>query len=201
MHPGETQEIQAIACQQILYADSSVFSVQWTDIAKCTLENITIEQVLSSYLEDVRRLTGGIISVKTQAGSICFELKGIRAQLLCFEGPHFFTDGGESTARLLIKGGLLVQPGQCRRGQLEFSLTPIDERLTRLSLRLSDYCPLLLGGPSPPVWRKWFYQMTQSFIHRLVTISFIKRFYRKVGGRNACTVSIHSGKLQSARVD
>jgi hypothetical protein len=85
---------------------------------------------------------------------------------------------------LRICGGLLVQKRQCDRGELR--LTAAHETSgTRVSLRLSDYCPLILGSPSPSKTRYWLYRLTQAAIHRLVTVRFLILLYRDYAGAYA----------------
>jgi hypothetical protein len=56
----------------------------------------------------------------------------------------------------------------------------------RIGLRLSDYCPLLLGSRTPSLLHKWFYRLTQAAIHKIVTVRFLVRLYRERAGKNAC---------------
>jgi hypothetical protein len=77
-----------------------------------------------------------------------------------------------------------VQPRQCDRGELLFDVAPVGSG-AKVSLQLSDYCPLLLGSPSPSVIRRWLYRLTQAAIHRLVTVRFLVLLYRDLAGVSA----------------
>jgi hypothetical protein len=53
---------------------------------------------------------------------------------------------------------------------------------SRVTVKLSDFCPLILGSNRPSLWRKWLYRLTQAYIHKIVTIRFLAMVYRKVTG-------------------
>jgi hypothetical protein len=91
---------------------------------------------------------------------------------------------GHASATLRICGGLLVQARQCDRGELRFGVEPTPDGV-RASLQLSDFCPLILGGSSPSILRRWLYQFTQAAIHRLVTVRFLALLYRDLAGSSA----------------
>jgi hypothetical protein len=55
----------------------------------------------------------------------------------------------------------------------------------KVSLQLSDYCPLILGSSSPSNVRCWLYRLTQAAIHRQVTIRFLMLLYRDLAGSSA----------------
>ncbi|GFO57585.1 hypothetical protein GMSM_45920 [Geomonas sp. Red276] len=50
-------------------------------------------------------------------------------------------------------------------------------------MKLSDYCPLLLGSNKPSLWRKWLYRFTQAYIHKIVTVRFLAMVYRSTTGK------------------
>jgi hypothetical protein len=75
-----------------------------------------------------------------------------------------------------------VQRDQCDRGELAFRCEPLPNDAVRVILRLSDYCPLLLGSQRPSIVRRWLYRLTQAALHRLVTIRFLALLYRELGG-------------------
>lgn len=171
-----------IACQQVLQKDSSVFSIQWTDLPLSLANEITPQRLLEVYLRDIRRMTCGLIQPKVAADGISFQLFG-RLPLLCFLSPE---QEGDWLA-LRICGGLLVQRDQCDRGELAFNCEPLPDDRVRVTLRLSDYCPLLLGSQRPSIVRRWLYRLTQATLHRLVTIRFLAKLYRDLGG-DACRI-------------
>jgi len=82
---------------------------------------------------------------------------------------------------LRICGGLLVQPGQRDRSEYRFGLEPLPEGV-RVSLRLSEFRPLILGSRPPSRVRFWLYRLTQAAIHRLVTVRFLILLYRELTG-------------------
>jgi len=67
-----------------------------------------------------------------------------------------------------------------------------------VTLRLSDYCPLLLGSQRPSGIRRWLYRLTQATLHRLVTIRFLALLYRQLGGAarrvESVPVQVRAGK-------
>lgn len=166
-----------IACQQVLLEDSSVFSIQWTDLPGMLASGMTPQRLLEAYLGAIKRMTWGLIQPNVAADGISFQLFGC-LPLLCFLRPE--PEGGWLSLR--ICGGLLVQRDQCDRGELAFNCQPLPDGQIRVTLRLSDYCPLLLGSPRPSVVRRWLYRMTQATLHRLVTVRFLARLYRELGG-------------------
>lgn len=166
-----------IACQQVLQEDSSVFSIQWTDLSVELAGELTPSRLLERYLSAIRRMTWGLIRPTVTAAGISFGLFG-RFSLLCFHKPE---PEGDWLA-LRICGGLLVQRDQCERGELAFRCEPLPDGPVRVTLRLSDYCPLLLGSQRPSVVRRWLYRLTQAALHRLVTVRFLALLYRELGG-------------------
>lgn len=179
-----------IACQQILQEDSSVFSMQQLDLPATLASGLTVEVLFARYLRHIRRFTLGLIRPTQQEGQVHFRLLGTRLSLLVFDGPSASTQGTEHSLTLAICGGLLVQPQSCDRGELVFSCEAQAERL-RLTLRLADYCPLLLGSQQPSLWRKGLYRFTQAAIHKTVTRRFFARLYRERAGKGACCRIVH----------
>lgn len=174
-----------IGCQQVLLQDAAVFSMQQMDLPLSLAEDMGPEQLYELYLAHIRRFTLGIIRPTPVKGQVMFRLAGTRMSLLSFSGPMTaHTETGHSLS-LAICGGLLVQPRSCDRGELVFSCEPRKDCL-RLTLRLSDYCPLLLGSSSPSWWRKGLYRFTQATIHKAVTVRFFQRLYRTRAGKQAC---------------
>lgn len=166
-----------IACQQVLVEDNSVFSIQWTDLPAELAGELTPTYLLERYLDAIRRMTRGLIQPWVTDDGVVFRLLG-RLPLLCFLRPE---PEGDWLA-LRICGGLLVQRDQCDRGELAFHCAPLPDGPVRVTLRLSDYCPLLLGSQRPSIVRRWLYRLTQATLHRLVTIRFLALLYRELGG-------------------
>lgn len=184
---------QEIACQQVLVEDSSVFSVQWSLFPHSIADTLIPENLLTRYLDYVRKCTCSIIRPCLVNGGIEFRLLGTTRSLISFLAPRLSDD----VLTLHICGGLLVQPRQCARGELRFGIERLPEGV-RVSLQLSDFCPLILGGPSPSHIRYWLYRLTQATIHRLVTVRFLKLLYRDLAGATAAVrvvnVSVRDGR-------
>lgn len=191
-----TRPAQQIACQQVLQQDNSVFSIQWTDLPP-GLPLLSCEELLHQYLHDVTRLTGGLVRPLTSAQGVAFCLAG-RLPLISFLPPVSVTTDEGAGLALRICGGWLVQPAQCERGELLLLTAPLPDGGQRITLRLADYCPLLLGSSRPSWLRRWLYRLTQATIHRLVTIRFLARLYRSLGGPAACVravqVTVRAGR-------
>jgi hypothetical protein len=174
------QDNQQIACQQVLVEDAYVFSVQWSTFPVQIAADLTPPRLLERYLAYIRRTTCAVIQPHSAETGIEFRLLGSCLSLISFLPP----EEGMQCVTLRICGGLLVQPRQCHRGELRFSVEPNPEG-TKVSLQLSDYCPLILGNTAPSPLRRWLYRLTQAAIHRLVTIRFLMILYRELAGSSA----------------
>jgi hypothetical protein len=186
-----------IACQQILLQDSSVYSIQWLVIPAPHADGVTAAFLLDRYLSHIRKYTHSIIRSETTAGGIEFRLCGSAASILSFAPPEFSAATGSTAVQLCIAGGMLVQADECNRGKLSL----LAERVAgdiRITIQLSDYCPLLLGSQKPSRLRKLFYRLTQAYIHKVVTIKFLARLYRELAGEEICVrvkkVTVHEGE-------
>jgi hypothetical protein len=180
-NPPDTTPPVAIACQQILQEDASVFSIQWLDLPQSLAKGLTPQLLLEKYLDHIRRFTVTLIRPTHHEGTVDFRLWRSRYSLLCFD----ISEPDVTSLALRINGGLLVQPAYCRQGELTFSCEPRNDSV-RIGLSLSDYCPLLLGSRTPSLIHKWFYRLTQAAIHKIVTVRFLIRLYRERAGRKAC---------------
>jgi hypothetical protein len=184
---------QEIACQQVLVEDSSVFSVQWSLFPARIADGLTARHLLNRYLAHIRHSTLSTIRPCESASGIELRLLGSSLSLISFLPPE--AEDGSVTLR--ICGGLLVQPHQCDRGELRFSVKPTPEGV-KAALQLSDYCPLILGSSAPSPLRRWLYRLTQAAIHRLVTIRFLRLLYRDLAGSSApvrvVNVNVRSGR-------
>lgn len=179
--PGE----QEIACQQVLMEDSSVFSVQWTTVPKHLASGVTPDFLLDRYLAYIRRFTVSLIRPRVMADGVEFRLLGFPVSLISMTAPVRRKEAGGASLSLAICGGVLVQADQCDRGDLAFLVEEADGGV-RLTLRLADFCPLLLGSASPSRVRKFVYRFTQAYIHKVVTVRFLARIYRELTGGAAC---------------
>jgi len=184
MSPDKLPEIDAdkIACQQILEADHSVFSIQWIVIPGVFPRTLSSTTLLELYLRHIRHCTAGIIRPAQTSSGVEFRLLASSLALIQFLPPrHSLETAGDRTI-LNISGGLLVDKQECDRGQLEFIVEKTAAG-SRLTLKLSEYCPLLLGGGQPSLWRKWLYRFTQAYIHKIVTVNFLAMVYHSITGK------------------
>ncbi|MEI7816163.1 MAG: hypothetical protein WCI45_03115 [Desulfuromonadales bacterium] len=182
-----------IACQQVMTEDASVFSVQWTELQSAVANGLSAENLLSRYLGYIKKCSLALIRPTILISGIEFRLLGSRLSLISFLPPV----ATESFTTLRICGGFLVQPRQCDRGELRFGVEQLPESV-RVSLQLSDFCPLILGSASPSIIRFWLYRMTQAAIHRLVTVRFLSMLYRELAGPagrvKVVNVAVRTGK-------
>lgn len=170
-----------ISCQQILLPDASVYSVQWIDLPASAARQATPAFLLAHYFEVVRRLTLGVVSPVMTAEGVQFRVAGTRLALLAFSAARFETTGPAGAVHLGISGGFLVQPGECDCGMFSL-LAATGEGGVRVTVRLSDYCPLLLGSRTPSRFRRLCYGSTQSFFHKVVTVRYLASLYRELTG-------------------
>ncbi len=173
--------VQEIACQQVLVEDSSVFSIQWSVFPIELAGDLTAENLVERYLHYIRAFTASVIRPEVVSNGIRFRLLSSGVSLITFIPLVLNSDKDGSSAVMHVSGGLLVQPRECDRGELLFKVENVEGGV-RVSLQLSDFCPLLLGGPSPSFVRRWLYRLTQAAIHRLVTVRFLGLLYRSLGG-------------------
>lgn len=171
---------QEIACQQVLLDDNSVFSVQWSVFPSEIAGSLTAGKLMLRYLDYIRSCTLSVIRPLQREDGIEFRLLGSRLSLISFLPPQLEQDD----LVIRICGGFLVQPRQCHRGELRFTVENRPEGV-HVSLQLSDFCPLLLGSPTPSRTRFWLYRLTQAAIHRLVTLRFLTLLYRELSGSSA----------------
>lgn len=160
--------------------DSSVHSTQSTVFPPEIASDLTPGYLLERYLSYIRSTTWSIIRPFTSANGIEFRLLATRWSLICFLPP---TEEASSLV-LRICGGFLVQKHQCNRGELRLTAEHLISG-TRVTLQLSDYCPLILGSPPSSKIRYWLYRLTQALIHRLVTVRFLVLLYRDYAGSSS----------------
>ena len=187
---------ELVACQQILAADQSVFSVQRV-LLPPEAGVIGSGELLRLYLQHVERATGRLVRVAELPDGVEFRLTGRGPALIRFARPETLRENGADVTRLWIAGGLLVQPRECDRGQLSFMVEPTGGGLL-LTTQLADYCPLLLGSRQPSFLHKWLYRLTQAYIHKAVTVRFLRLVYRqRTGrrlGRQTVAIALRSGE-------
>ncbi len=173
--------------------DASVFSVQWADLPATIAGALSAEKLLERYLAYIKKCTFTLIRPVVGEDGVEFRLIGTKQSLISFLPTRY----GEGLATMHICGGLLVQPRQCDRGELRFGVENCHENV-RVSLQLSDFCPLILGSRSPSLIRFWLYRSTQAAIHRLVTVRFLSLLYRELADPSAevrvVPVAVRTGK-------
>jgi len=186
---------QEISCQQVLVEDSSVFSIQWSVFPRAIADQLTAEELVRRYFAYIRSCTGSLIRPAVTAEGVEFRLLSSRLSLISFLPSVVEPDSAAIVLR--ICGGLLVQPQQCDRGELRFEVETTDDGI-KVALQLSDFCPLILGGPTPCFLRRWLYRLTQAAIHRLVTVRFLILLYRDLAG-TAAPVRLAKARVRDGR--
>jgi len=184
MTPDKLPEVEAeiIACQQVLEDDHSVFSIQWVVIPREFHYSLSSAELLEWYLRYIQKYTLNVIRSVQTADGIEFRLMRSSRALMRFCQPQHIQVGDGEITVLHIAGGMLVQQKQCDRGQLEFIVEKTSAG-SRVTLKVSDYCPLLLGSNNPSLWRKWLYRFTQACLHKIVTVRFLAMVYWRVTGK------------------
>ena len=170
-----------ISYQQILLTDASLYSVQWLDVPAQCASRVTTSLLMERYFKVVRECTLYLVRPTVSEEGVQFRLLGTSLALLRFSPPQFHAAQGGEAVHLSICGGFLVQAGECDRGRLSM-LFAARETEVRITLQLSDYCPLMLGSRTPSKLRKFLYRSTQSYIHKVVTIKFLSRLCRELTG-------------------
>lgn len=182
-----------IACQQVLVEDASVFSIQWSDLPAAIAGDLTSQDIFIYYLGFINKCTLTLIRPVILENGIELRLIGTKWSLLSFLPPVY----ADNFVTLRISGGFLVQPGRRDQGELRFGAAHLPGSV-RVSLRLSEYCPSILGSGSPSLLRFWLYRMTQAAIHRLGTVRFLSQLYSRLAGQSArvrvVNVAVRDGK-------
>jgi len=182
MQIDSKEEVIEIACQQVLMQDASVFSVQWLLFPESCAQLIDSQQLLQRYLQQVRSFTRSLVRPVTGPEGVHFRLLSSPLSLLTFAPPEPAVNAEKGELRLRIKGGLLVQAKERERGVLSF-LAERAEGGVLVTLQLSDYHPLLLGSRPPSRLRRAIYRLTQAHLHKLLTVSYLRRLYRDLTGQ------------------
>ncbi len=170
---------QIISCQQVLTGNGSVFSVQWTVLPARHGAILTPQFILDEYLAYLRRFTLSLARPVRTVNGLEFRFLSTKMHLLAFAAPTFSEEGGVRSVTLRICGGSFVQGDRCNRGSFSFLCENVEGGV-KVTVRLADYFPRLLGSGSPSLFRKWLYRVTQAAVHRLVTIRFLASLYRKL---------------------
>ena len=180
MSQSKKHELE-IACQQILLPDASVYSVQWVDLPASVASRISASFLLQHYFKVVTESTFRLIRPTVTSEGVQFRLMSTRFALLSFAPARFEADHEGEAVHLYISGGLLVQAGECDRGMFSLLKKAQGEGI-RVTVQLSDYCPLLLGSSAPSGIRKLCYGLTQSYFHKVVTVRYLSSLYLELTG-------------------
>jgi hypothetical protein len=185
--PGPERTIEF---HQVLKTDGTVHSHQWIILPASCAHDLSAEDIVDRYLTFLRKCTLGFVRPERSTDGISLRFLGL--PLIRFSLPAFSINESISHADLFLNGGLLVQRESCSRGQLRFSIIKNTEQI-RIEIRLSDYCPLLLGSKNPTCLQKWLYRFTQAFIHKLVTIRFLSVLcFELTESKQSCKIVKHS---------
>lgn len=186
-----------IACQQALTDDGSVFSVQWAVMPERHAATLTPHFLLERYQAYLRHVTLSLVRPLRTGEGLEFRLLSTKMALLTFAAPAFSSEEGIQAVTLRICEGHFVQAACCNRGKFSFIAEP-DKGGVKISVQLSEYYPRLLGSRAPSRPRKWLYRLTQAWVHKIVTIRFLKRLYRELEGEAArfrvVKVSVRKGE-------
>ena len=175
------KEKKEIACQQVLTEDGSVFSLQWMVLPQRHAAMLTPRFLLQRYQDYLRRVTLSLVQpLRTEEG-LEFRLLSTKAALLTFAAPAFSSERGIQVGTLRICEGHFVQAGCCNRGKFSFMSETVNDGV-KISLQLSEYYPRLLGSRTPSFFRKWLYRLTQAWVHKVMTVSFLAQLYRELEG-------------------
>jgi len=182
-----------IACQQVLLDDASVFSVQQALFPASVATGLSPEKLLERYLAYIRICTLSIIRPMVLQTGIEFRLFGTEWSLITFSPPVVEADAVTSH----ICGGLFVQSGRSESGEFSFRAEDVADGV-RVTIQLSGYFPMLLGGSPVSGIRFWLYRLTQSAIHRLATVRFLALLHKELTGSPVAVrfvnISIYGGR-------
>jgi hypothetical protein len=174
-----------IACQQVLTDDGSVFSIQWTVMPQRHAATLTPQFLLERYQAYLRHVTLSLVRPLQTGEGLAFRLLTTNVALLTFAAPAFSTESGIHAVTLRICEGHFVQAACCNRGKFSFMAESANGGV-KISVQLSEYYPRLLGSHAPSLSRIWLYRLTQAWIHKIVTVGFLKDLYRELEGEGAC---------------
>jgi hypothetical protein len=166
-------------------ADGAVRSVQAADIRLPAeaLERLWtpmhLERLARTYWRYLTRWTLGLIRVKYDRDERAIVLVTRPIVLLRFRAPEYEMDSQCGRVRWRIASGLLVSRGAKRGdGYLQIEVCrcpPVDERTARVHIQVevANFYPALASGVA-----RWFYAVTQSRIHVVVTHGFLRSLAR-----------------------
>lgn len=184
-----------IACQQVLVNDASVFSIQWVVLPQRHETALTPDLILEKYFSYLRRFTFSLVRpVRTDSG-LEFRVLFTRLYLLAFANPVYAQEAASRSVTLHICGGPFVQVKRCDRGTFSFISEKTVEGV-KVTVRLAEYHPRLLGRSNPSRFRKALYRLTQAYVHKVVTTRFLAALYRALEGED-CRFRIIAADVQA----
>jgi hypothetical protein len=138
-----------------------------------------LERLARTYWRYLTRWTLGLIRVRYDRDERAVVFLTRPFVLLRFRAPEYEMDAGCGRVRWRIESGLLVSRG-ARNGdgylQIEVRrCPPVDERTARvhIEVEVANFYPALASGVA-----RWFYAVTQSRIHVVVTHGFLRSLAR-----------------------
>jgi hypothetical protein len=138
-----------------------------------------LERLARTYWRFLTRVTLGLIRVRYTPDERSVVLLGRPLKLITFEPPEYEMDQARGLVRWRIARGLLVAKRGCDgRGylQIEVRRSPAeDPALVRLhvEVEVANFYPSIASGLG-----RWFYEVTQSRIHVLITHGFLRSLAR-----------------------
>jgi hypothetical protein len=166
-------------------AHGAVRSIQAADITMPAGELIEIwdpmhlERLARTYWKYLSRVTLGLIRVEYTATERAVVLLHRPLVLLRFKAPDYTLGDGRGIVRWTIRDGILVaRPGRSSDGYLEIDVRrcPSDApgyEKVHVEVEVANFYPALATWVA-----RWFYKITQSRIHVLVTHGFLRSLAR-----------------------
>jgi len=183
-------------------ADGAVRSVQGADLTlpSAALEEIWspmhLERLARTYWRFLTRCTLGLVRVCYEEDERAVVLLARPFVLLRFRAPEYEMDRRRGIVRWRIANGVLVsRTGHDRDGYLQIDVhrcPRVDRETERLhaEVEVANFYPALASGIA-----RWFYIVTQSRIHVIITHGFLRSLARldlaeSVVGRYAQALSV-----------
>jgi hypothetical protein len=138
-----------------------------------------LERLARTYWKYLSRVTLGLIRVEYTDTERAVVLLHRPLVLLRFKAPHYELGEGRGVVRWAIRDGILVaRPGRASDGYLEIEVyrCPADQpgyERVHVEVEIANFYPALATWVA-----RWFYALTQSRIHVLVTHGFLRSLAR-----------------------
>ncbi len=166
-------------------AQGAVRSIQAADLTMPSeaLESIWspmhLERLARTYWRFLTRCTLGLVRVRYDEDERAVVLLTRPFVLLRFRAPEYEMNGVRGIVRWRIKDGVLVsRVGHDGDGHLQIDVQrrgAVDERhqLVHVAVEVANFYPALASAIA-----RWFYSVTQSRIHVIITHSFLRSLAR-----------------------